>query len=155
MPVTTERSSSAAGGSGSDSIGARYDHGHCLMCGERNPWSLALRFEAMPDGGVRTRFTGRPELQGFEGMLHGGIIAALLDAAMTHCLFHRGVRAVTGDLRVRYVHPVPWDATVDLGARVLVSDRRLHRLRADLELDGRTMAWAEAKFMRSEAPAGG
>jgi acyl-coenzyme A thioesterase PaaI-like protein len=80
--------------------------------------------------------------------VHGGVVAALLDAAMTHCLFHRGVTALTGELRVRYVHPVPCDAELSLGAQVRLERPPLYRLRAELADRGEVMAWAEATFMR-------
>jgi uncharacterized protein (TIGR00369 family) len=149
MPVTIEGTDHDA------SLSARNDHTHCLFCGDQNERSLRLAFTPTAAGGVKGRFTGRPELQGYAGLMHGGIIAALLDAAMTHCLFHRGVRAVTADLHVRYVHPVPGDATVDLEAWVLVPGPPVHRLRAELAHDGRVLAWAEAKFLQQRATAGG
>ena len=84
-------------------ISARNGHSRCLLCGNLNPRSLNLSFQAAEDGGVRTRFKADTELQGYDDILHGGVIASLLDAAMTHCLFHHGVQAVTGDLHVRFV----------------------------------------------------
>lgn len=147
--MTTERIDQGA------SLSARNDHGHCLLCGEQNARSLRLAFAPTAEGGVQARFTGRPELQGYAGLLHGGIIAALLDAAMTHCLFHHGVRAVTADLHVRYVHPVPGEATVDLEAWVLAPGPPVHRLRAELAHAGQILAWAEAKFLQQRAAATG
>jgi len=70
----------------------------------------------------------------------------LLDAAMTHCLFHRGVRAVTGDLRVRYMHPVPCDETLNIKARVTEETPPLCRLQAELTLNGRVLVRAQATF---------
>ena len=142
MPVTTE----AMAGAGS--LSERNQHSQCLLCGDRNPGSLNLMFTAAAAGCVQARFTGRPDLQGYDGILHGGIIAALLDSAMTHCLFHRSIKAVTADLHVRYVESVPWDATVDLAAWVTSPGPPVHRTRAELRLDGRVLAWAEAKFLQ-------
>ena len=66
---------------------------------------------------------------------------------MTHCLFHREIRAVTGDLRVRFVHAVPCEATMEIRAWLLSSDPPLYRLKSEVKINGRLMAWAEAKFM--------
>jgi acyl-coenzyme A thioesterase PaaI-like protein len=122
-------------------------HAHCVLCGHLNSKSLGLVFEPEADGGVRGNFQGVYELQGYSGILHGGVIASILDAAMTHCLFHRGVQAVTGDLHIRFVHPVPFDAVLSIQAWILSSYPPLYRLRAKIVNDERVMAWAEAKFM--------
>jgi hypothetical protein len=53
----------------------------CFVCGEANPAGLRQRFET--DGRVvRARFTPRPEHAGFTGVVHGGILATLLDEIM-------------------------------------------------------------------------
>jgi acyl-coenzyme A thioesterase PaaI-like protein len=59
------------------------------------------------DGAVHTVFKAHEGLQGYRGILHGGVITALLDAAMANCLFLKGVEALTGDLHVRFLKPVP------------------------------------------------
>jgi acyl-coenzyme A thioesterase PaaI-like protein len=127
------------------------DHAHCLMCGACNPRSLGLSFEVDGDA-VRTTFQARPTLQGYTGILHGGVVASLLDSAMTHCLFHHGVRGLTGDLHVRFVWPVPCDAPVEVCAWILSVAGPLYRMRAELRHDQRVMAWAEAKFMQRREP---
>jgi len=99
---------------------------------------------------ARLRADGR--LQGYAGLLHGGVVAALLDAAMTHCLFHRGVTALTGELRVRYLQPVPCEADLTIRARVTRERPPLYRLRAELSRDDAVVAWAEASFLRRDAP---
>jgi len=130
------------------SLSSRNGHAHCLLCGERNPRSLGLQFRAGDSGIVRSRFEGNLELQGYDNTLHGGVIAALLDAAMTHCLFHHSIQALTGDLHVRYLHPVPSDAALDISARIEYSKASLYRMQAEIRVSGRVMAVAEGKFMR-------
>ncbi|MFH0779178.1 MAG: PaaI family thioesterase [Candidatus Eisenbacteria bacterium] len=132
-------------------VSARSGHGRCLLCGESNPWSLKLAFH-VDSRGVKASFHPHRWLQGYEGILHGGVISALLDAAMTHCLFHRGVRALTADLRIRFVEPVPCHAALDLRAWILSATPPLYRLRAELSSEARILAWAEAKFLRRRTP---
>ena len=128
-------------------IGHQHGHRACLLCGEMNPWSLGLAFEPDGEGGVKTLFTPDLRLQGYDGMLHGGVSAALLDAAMTHCLFHRNVRAVTADLRVRYPHPVRIGLKLDLRAWVTEAHTPLYRLKSELtDRDHRVLVWAQATF---------
>ena len=123
-----------------------HGHSHCLLCGRDNPASLGLAFHVR-DEVAYARFQAYPKLQGYDGLLHGGVIASLLDAAMTHCLFHRDIQAVTGDLHIRFVRPVPCDMAVDLSAWMLSETPPLYRLRAELSAEGTLLAWAEAKFM--------
>jgi len=129
-------------------ISANNGHSQCLFCGDRNPRSLNLSFHAEGDGVVKTRFKAEAELQGYDGIIHGGVIAALLDAAMTHCLFHQGIQAITGDLHVRFVQPVACKASLEIRAWVLFSHPPLHHLRAEITVDEHVMAWAEAKFVQ-------
>ncbi|MFO7653316.1 MAG: PaaI family thioesterase [Candidatus Krumholzibacteriia bacterium] len=129
------------------------DHERCVMCGFENPRSLGLRFTPDTDGGVTTRWQAQPHLQGYRGILHGGVVASLLDAAMTHCLSLHGVAGLTADLRVRYLAPVPCDARLDLAARLTASRPPLFRLEAELMLDGKLLARAEARFLRRRAAA--
>jgi uncharacterized protein (TIGR00369 family) len=118
------------------------------MCGARNEGSWGLRFRREDDDTVSARFQAHPGLQGYEGLLHGGVVASLLDAAMTHCLFHHGVQAVTGDLHIRFVEPVACQALVDIRARVVGATPPLYSLRAELLRGERIMAWAEGRFMQ-------
>lgn len=123
-------------------------HSGCLLCGGKNPLSLGLRFEPAEQGIVQTEVQLNRRLQGYDGILHGGVISSLLDAAMTHCLFHAGVEAVTGDLHVRFVHPVPCEKKVAVRSWVLSSFPPLYSVRAELLFEGKVMAWGEGKFAR-------
>jgi hypothetical protein len=40
--------------------------------------------------------------QGYDGILHGGIIASPFDSAMVNCLFARGIVALTAEFKVRF-----------------------------------------------------
>lgn len=83
-------------------------------------------------------------------MLHGGMIASLLDSAMTHCLFMQGVEAVTAELKVRYLHPVPCGSQVTLHARLKETFPPLYQLRAELTIEEDVVARGEAKFIAKE-----
>ena len=133
---------------GPATISAKNGHNRCLLCGHLNPRSLNLIFRDGENGVVETRFKAGPELQGYDNILHGGVIASLLDAAMTHCLFHRGIQAVTGDLHVRFVRPIPCNTSLEIRARMTSCRPPLYMLEAQIEHDQRVAARAEAKFMK-------
>ncbi len=126
-------------------------HENCIVCGTKNPLSLGLKFTPDSKGLVTATFCGNSCLQGYDGILHGGIISTLLDSAMTHCLFHQGIEAVTGDLRVRFIAPVPFDATVTIRAAIPRITFPLYHIRSELTCSGKIMAWAEGKFMHKDS----
>lgn len=108
---------------------------------------LALRYSVQPDGSVAATFLGNCTLEGYSGLLHGGVIAALLDGAMTNCLFARGLPALTVELKVRYHESV--QAAEEVAIRAWLEDdaRGLYQLRSELRQDGKTKVSGSAKFM--------
>jgi acyl-coenzyme A thioesterase PaaI-like protein len=122
-------------------------HPFCMVCSGSNPYGLALNFEAGPDGVLTASFHPNQGLEGYQGLLHGGMTASLLDGVMTNCLFSHGIVAVTGELRVRYREPVTIGAEVFLRAWVQKRHPPLYLLRAELKQEGCVRASASAKFM--------
>ena len=79
--------------------------------------------------------------------MHGGMIATLLDAAMTHCLFHNQIEAMTAALNVRYLAPVLCTGRIDVAAKLIRRRRLVYELSAELRVAGEIKARADAKFM--------
>lgn len=125
------------------------------MCGGRDPLSLRLRFRDMDDGTMTALFEAHPALQGYDGILHGGLIGALLDAVMTHLLLHRGIPAMTAEIGIRYMKPVPCTGTTHLAARMDLERPPLYRLRAELRVGDTVHATAVATFIYREGRPGG
>lgn len=124
-------------------------HEHCVVCGRNNPFSLGLRFQPVGSGTVEGFFTGGPHLQGYEGILHGGVISAVLDSAMAHCLLLQDIKAVTADLRVRFLHSIPCTSKVTIRAWLTCAVSTLYEVKAEAWVDGKMMARAKAKFMEN------
>jgi acyl-coenzyme A thioesterase PaaI-like protein len=120
----------------------------CYGCGVKNPEGLKVEFEV--DGSeVRGVFNPRWVHQGFPGVAHGGIGAAVMDEAMGWAMYAAGAWAMTARLEVRYRRPLPLDETISVGARV-VRDRG-KRLEATAELrdsSGALLAQAKGLFLR-------
>ncbi len=74
---------------------------HCFVCGSENPIGLRLQFTHHGEG-VRAEFTPSPVHVGYDGIVHGGIIAALIDDAMANIWFVRGEEALTAKLEIRF-----------------------------------------------------
>jgi len=125
---------------------ARSHHPGCIACREPVRGGLGLSFRTRSDGSVAARFPCPSNYQGYPGRLHGGIEAMLLDAAMTHCLFARGIHAVTARLDIRYRRPVGIEKAVWVTARLVRRTKRLCVLAAEIVQEGAVRAEAEGRF---------
>jgi acyl-coenzyme A thioesterase PaaI-like protein len=87
-------------------VQVEYDR-RCFGCGELNEDGLKLSFApADPAGIVKARFAVPPAYQSWTGVVHGGIVALLLDEAVGWAAWHAGRPGVTGRLEVRYRQPL-------------------------------------------------
>lgn len=136
----------------------RAQHRLCFACGAANPHGLGLRFEPAGTDGVAARCVLDERFQGYVGVTQGGIVAAVLDAAMTHCLFQRGLRAMTARLGVRFRSPVRTGVPMTVTARLVEAEGatrmpgRVHSLSAEIEQEGELRASATATFVDIPAP---
>ncbi len=120
------------------------------MCGQDNPFSFGLKFSKSDDGAVSTRFIGNSNLQGYTGVMHGGVLSALLDTAMAQCLLHQDIEAVTGELTVRYLEQVDCDGTLDITAWIDSSLPPLYHVRAHIRVDDKIVCKGKARFMQRD-----
>ena len=125
-------------------------HTHsCFVCGESNPLGLKLRFRT--DGRVvTTRFTPRAEHIGFKGVVHGGLMATILDEIMVWaCAVQTQRFAFCAELNVRFENPLAPGKEV-LVTGELVENRR-HRIfatkAAAQSADGKLLAEATGKYV--------
>jgi uncharacterized protein (TIGR00369 family) len=121
---------------------------HCFGCGPENRTGLRLHFFVDPDGNVvchtrlAERFAGPP------GHAHGGIIATLLDEAMSKANRARGIVAMTRHMEVDYLRPVPLSAPLTLTARHSTASGRRHHCAAQIaDASGHVLATAKAVFV--------
>lgn len=122
------------------------EHHNCLICGPNNALGLRLSFELQGDGSVLSTFRCREAFQSYADTLHGGVIASLLDAAMTNALFSIGVVGVTAELKIRYLARVVLNQ--DAAVTGIIERRRspLYYLRSELVQGERLVARATATF---------
>jgi uncharacterized protein (TIGR00369 family) len=130
------------------------DDGHCFACGPRNPIGLHLRFEET-DTGMKTRFVPDCCYQGYQGVVHGGVVATLLDEVAIQLLWAKGYTSVTARLEVRFLKPVPVGKEVVAEATLLARTGRAYRVNAVVkDADGDTLATATATCLKVKATAG-
>jgi uncharacterized protein (TIGR00369 family) len=120
----------------------------CFGCGESNPVGLRLTFQALPDLTVFSTAVIGSDYEGPRGCVHGGIIATLLDEAMSKANRARGFRAMTRKMDVEYLRPVPTGEPVRLEGRVLRSEGRKHWTAARVvHSSGKVLAEASGLFL--------
>jgi uncharacterized protein (TIGR00369 family) len=82
---------------------------HCFACSPDNPTGLRMSF--FRDGEeVVSVWQPRPELEGYTGILHGGVQGTLMDEIASWWIFvNRGTAGATSRLEVSYKKPVRTD----------------------------------------------
>ena len=76
----------------------------CFVCGEKNNIGLHLKFETK-DRKTTAVFVPKKEHQGYKDIVHGGIIATLLDEAMGRLAHELGMNAVSARITVNLRKP--------------------------------------------------
>jgi uncharacterized protein (TIGR00369 family) len=134
---------------GHDTRNIKLQKNYCFVCGKDNPESMRLRFthDAERDCFVcrfrlGKRYTGPP------GHCHGGIIATILDEAMGKVNKLRNVIAVTSEMTVNYLKPVPLQQPLRVESReVKVTGRKHINMAEILNEKGEVLARSQGLFI--------
>ncbi len=110
----------------------------CFGCGAQNPIGLKLKFRE-EDGIYITNFTARPEHQGYEGLVHGGIISTLLDEVMTKNVSVLGITVVTARLDVSFLRPTPIGQSLTARGRIIKHHGRVYEMTGEIRLPDDTI----------------
>jgi len=125
-------------------------YGNCFVCGEKNPSGLRLSFEIDKEKKtLKTTFVAGPVFQGFDGIVHGGIISTLLDEAMAKLSYELGYRTVTAAMEIRFKKPAPILVPLLAYGEIMEVTPRLVKARARVTgKDGTILATATSTLMR-------
>ena len=120
---------------------------HCFVCGLENPIGLKLAFYQTADGEVSAEYTVDESYQGYPGVVHGGVVAAMLDEICGRS--HMGVDPprfmYTARLDIRYRKNVPVGQRLKLVGKAGKSKRRTATAHGAIySPDGELLAEAEA-----------
>lgn len=87
---------------------------HCFVCGLKNPAGLRARFQIVGDNGVRVVTQICDQHQGYPGIAHGGVLAALVDEGMGRAasVLHPGKFYYTVKMEITYRKPVPLNTDI-------------------------------------------
>jgi uncharacterized protein (TIGR00369 family) len=122
---------------------------YCFACGKDNPRGMRLKFSFDRDRKhfvckfrLGRRYTGPP------GYCHGGVIATILDDAMSKLSKLRDVIAATSRMTVEYLRPVPLYKSLRVESRELSKrGRRLTRAAEIMDEKGTVLARAQGVFV--------
>ena len=124
----------------------------CFGCGQTNKTGLRLKFFVDEERTIVCRVRLAQRFEGPPGHAHGGIIATLLDEAMSKANRQFGVLAMTRQMEVEYLKPVPLGAPLLLTGRHANSSGRKHHCEAQLaNKDGVALARAQGLFITVDA----
>lgn len=128
----------------------RAEHPSCFACGEPRAGAPGLGFAprlAADGASVEAEWSAPAWAISYGGLVHGGLIATVLDAAMVHALFARGIAARTARLEIRYRRAVQTAAPCRVRAELIEARGSLRRLSATLHQAGLLCARATADFL--------
>ena len=126
----------------------------CFVCGRKNPAGLYMQFFDNGKDEVLSEYTVAARYQSYPGIVHGGILAAMLDEVV-------GRVAMIGDhhhfmvsvnLQVLYRHPVPVETPLKVRGRIVRLRGRLGKARGEIILPDGTVA-CEAAITLADVPA--
>jgi len=120
----------------------------CFLCGEDNQTGLQTRFFVV-ENEVRGVVAVPRRMNSYKDVVHGGILAALLDETMgwaatvfgkTHLMY------VTAELNVRYMRPVSVEKEITVRSRLVRDVGRLAYCEGELLLDSEVCARGKGTF---------
>jgi len=119
---------------------------YCFVCGRKNPRGLYMVFYDDGENEVFSEYTVGEEYQGYPGIVHGGVIASMLDEVVARVAMigdpHHFMLSVK--LQVKYRQAVPTSTPIKVVGRIVKLRGRLGRAIGQVLLpDGQVAAEAE------------
>lgn len=98
----------------------------CFACDPRNDKGLRLKFFADDEkGDVFTKIVPEKHLQGFPGILHGGIQCALVDEVAYWTMFDKHKKiALTAKIDMEFLRPVGTESELVVRGRIMEEEER-------------------------------
>jgi len=125
---------------------------HCFVCGIDNPYGLKINFDGDGQGSVSAWKVFSSEYQSYPGIVHGGVISAVLDEAAGRATV-TGKRPefvlVTGKLVVRFRKPVKINQKILIEGQQVGQTGRIYMAKSCLkDINGDVLAEADVTLMR-------
>ncbi len=125
------------------------DNQRCYVCGKKNPAGLGVDFEINAEArSIHAGFTPADLHQGYEGIVHGGILSALLDEAMAKLAYGLGIPAVTAEMTVKFRSPAAPGEALSISGKLKHETHRLIEAEAVIQKGLVVIAEAKGKLLR-------
>ena len=126
---------------------------HCFVCGLQNPVGLKLQFYDNGVDEVRCEYTIPPQYQGYPGVAHGGIVAAILDEAVgrVSMIGDPNHFMMTVKMEIKYRQPVPVETPLVITGKMVKLRGRLGQATGAVRLPDGALA-AEAELVLADLP---
>jgi len=129
---------------------------NCFICGVENPIGLRLSFVDDGDSTVRAEVNVPEGYNGYPGVVHGGIVAAILDEVSGRALLARGHDVtnlfVTLKMELRYRQPTPTNTPLTAVGTIVKWGKSHAKVHGELRLPDGTVT-AEADCLVARPPA--
>jgi uncharacterized protein (TIGR00369 family) len=127
----------------------------CFICGLQNPIGLRMAIYNDPDNQQVVSTVSVPEqFQGYPGVVHGGIVATILDEVVGRATLLSGNDddlMVTVKIEVKYRQPTPTETPLTVAGRITQPGRRRARAHGEIRLPDGTIT-AEAELLLARPP---
>jgi uncharacterized protein (TIGR00369 family) len=120
---------------------------HCFVCGVNNSFGLKITFTNSGPGEISAEYTVPEQYQGYPGVVHGGIVAAMLDemAGRSHMGGDPPRFMYTARLEIHYRRNVPVGEPLHLVGKAGKSRRRTATATSAIyDAEGNLLAEADA-----------
>lgn len=87
------------------------------------------------------------QYQGFDGVVHGGIVATFLDEIMAQAVKKSGYRAMTGTLTVKYRKPCYTNEKIQVRGRIVEVNGRVIKAHGEMIQNQEVIAQGEGIFV--------
>lgn len=126
----------------------RMESDQCFVCGKDSEYGLHLDIQDGA-GWSYCEWTVQPGYVGYKNVLHGGIIAAVLDDLMAHALYYKDIDVVTAHLALDYMEPIHVGDKVVCRAEVIqIGEGRSIHVKATMKKNGRAAVEASAVMVK-------
>lgn len=127
-------------------------YNNCFVCGQDSKNGLKVEFETT-ENGARAEYVPREQFEGFRGIVHGGILCALLDEIMWKAVNgHYGVLTVTAKMDVRFKRPAMIETKLFIEGFITSRKRKFFETKGIIsDAEGTILAEATGLFMEVDA----
>ncbi|MDD3052989.1 MAG: PaaI family thioesterase [Endomicrobiia bacterium] len=124
-------------------------HEDCFACGKNSQIGLKLEFQLLENKTLFGTFTMSDDYQGYDNILHGGIISTILDSSMVNLFYLKdGLELKTAKLNLRFIKPIPVTGIMSIYAIVDETARHFYKAKSKIMINDKVFAKAEGYFRK-------